>query len=233
MTDRSDDIEAVALLDEPIRRALYEWVVAQRDAVGREAAAAAVGVSRSLAAFHLDRLVRESLLTPEFRRLSGRTGPGAGRPAKLYRRGAREFAVSLPDRDYETAARLMAESLGSLEPDGSLHALRTSARRTGLAVGAVARDEAGPLPGQARLRKALLSTLEARGYEPHEVEAGEIRLGNCPFQALVADHRDVVCGMNVALAEGILTGLGGGALEARLDPKPGSCCVAFRTKRPT
>ena len=89
MPNRADDIEAVALLDEPARRALYDWVVAQGDAVTRDAAAAAVGVSRSLAAFHLDRLVREELLVPEYRRMSGRTGPGAGRPAKLYRRGPR------------------------------------------------------------------------------------------------------------------------------------------------
>jgi predicted ArsR family transcriptional regulator len=229
MTHRSDDIEAIALLEEPVRRALYEWVVAQRDAVGRDAAAAAVGVSRSLAAFHLDRLVREGLLTPEFRRLSGRTGPGAGRPSKLYRRGGRELAVSLPDRDYETAARLMAESLGTLESDGSLGRLRTSARRSGLAVGATARGEAGPRPGRARLRAALLSTLSARGYEPRELVGGEIRLANCPFHALVARHRDVVCGMNSALADGILAGLGDGALEADLDSQPGWCCVAFRT----
>lgn len=228
MTEPIDDIGALALLDEPVRRALYGWVVAQGDAVSRDAAATATGISRSLAAFHLDRLAGKGLLAAEFRRLSGRTGPGAGRPSKLYRRGPREIAISLPTRDYEAAARLMVESLEAPRQDDAPDALTTSARRSGLALGAEARRGAGPRPGRRRLREALLSTLGARGYEPHEVGAGEIRLGNCPFHSLVADHRDVVCGMNLALAEGILDGLGGGAMEARLDPQPGQCCVAFR-----
>lgn len=233
MQDRADDIEAVALLDEPARRALYDWVVGQVDAVSRDAAAAAVGISRSLAAFHLDRLVREDLLVAEYRRLSGRSGPGAGRPAKLYRRGSREVSVSLPDRHYEVAARLMAESIHMIGAGELPEELRVSARQAGMVVGSQARRQAGPRPGRHRLRKALLSTLTERGYEPHELETREIRLGNCPFHALVGDHRDVVCGMNLALAEGILTGLGGVEFESRLDPQPGQCCVAFRARKAT
>jgi predicted ArsR family transcriptional regulator len=228
MSHRAEDIEAVAVLEEPSRRALYEWVIAQRQAVSRDAAAAGAGVSRALAAFHLDRLVREELLVPEYRRLSGRTGPGAGRPAKLYRRGPREVAVSLPDRHYEVAARLMAESIEAIGHGELPEELRASARGTGHVVGAEARQQAGPRPGRDHLKQALVSTLAERGYEPHEVDAGEIRFGNCPFHALVEDHRDVVCGMNLALAEGILGGLQGQDFEAFLDPQPGQCCVAIR-----
>jgi predicted ArsR family transcriptional regulator len=228
MSHRAEDIEAVAVLEEPSRRALYEWVVAQRQPVSRDAAAAGVGVSRALAAFHLDRLVREELLVPEYRRLSGRTGPGAGRPAKLYRRGPREVAVSLPDRHYEVAARVMAESMQRIGQGELPEELRASAHGTGLAVGADARRQAGPRPVPGRLKEALIATLAERGYEPHEGGPGEIRLGNCPFHALVEDHRDVVCGMNLALAEGILGGLHGDDLEAFLDPQPGHCCVAIR-----
>ena len=96
------DIESQAAgigsLAEPIRRALYEYVVAQARPVGREEAAAAVDLPAHKANFHLDKLVDEGLLEAEFRRLSGKTGPGAGRPAKLYRRSAREWSVSLPPR---------------------------------------------------------------------------------------------------------------------------------------
>lgn len=230
MTTRTDDIEAVALLDEPVRRALYDWVVAQEDAVSRDAAASAVGVSRSLAAFHLDRLVREGLLVPEYRRLSGRTGPGAGRPAKLYRRGPREIDVSVPTRRYDVAARLMAESMAAIGQGAVPDELRESARRTGRAVGSEARLQAGRRPARRRLREALVAALRGRGYEPREAASGEIRLGNCPFHALVADHRDLVCGMNLALADGMLSGLGGDELQAYSDPQPGQCCVAIRTK---
>ncbi len=227
MPAHPDDIEAVALLDEPVRRALYEWIVGQGRAIGRDEAAAAIGISRALAAFHLDRLVDEELLVTEFRRLSGRTGPGAGRPAKLYRRGEREVTVSLPERRYELAARLFAEALQEMSDDGPPAELRASATRLGEALGTSARRRAGARPGRVRLRVALLDALEERGYEPRETPDGEIRLGNCPFHALVDDHRQLVCGMNLALSDGLLDGLGGDDFSARLDPQPGQCCVAI------
>src|SRR5690348_17436989 len=106
MRDREaegDPIEAVALLEEPKRRQLYDVVAASPSPVGRDEAAAAAGISRELAAFHLDRMAAAGLLATEYRRLGNRRGPGAGRPAKLYRRADREISVSLPARDYERA----------------------------------------------------------------------------------------------------------------------------------
>ena len=96
MTPATDDIDAIALLDEPVRRKLYDWVVRQGRPVGRDEAATETGVSRALTAFHLDRLANAGLLATEFRRLSGRTGPGAGRPSKLYMRSDRDISVSRP-----------------------------------------------------------------------------------------------------------------------------------------
>ncbi len=227
-----EDIRAVASLDEPVRRALYEWVVAARRPVSRDEAAAGVGATRALAAFHLDRLVREGLLDTEFRRLTGRTGPGAGRPSKLYRRAPRELSISLPERRYDVAARLFAEAMDSLpgddgRPEGSAPPpLADAARRLGREVGTEARRRAGARPGRPARRAALLAVLAERGYEP--LDAGdEVRLGNCPFHALIEDHRQLVCGMNLALAEGLVGGLEPGDLSARLDPRPGQCCVAF------
>lgn len=227
------NIEAVALLDEPVRRALYEWVVGAGRAVSRDEAAAGVGVSRALAAFHLDRLVKAVLLEPEYRRLSGRSGPGAGRPAKLYRRSEREVAVSLPDRRYQLAAGLLADSIERSGADIPPPGLRAAARELGQAAGKEARAEAGPRPSRSRLRERLIAALRERGYEPREEETGEIRLGNCPYHALVEDHRQLVCGMNLALAEGLIAGLGEDHITARLDPQPGWCCVALDAPRRT
>lgn len=227
MPNELTDIEAVALLDEPVRRALYEWVVGAGRAVSRDGAAAGVGVSRALAAFHLDRLVKAGLLEPEYRRLSGRTGPGAGRPAKLYRRGEREVAVSLPDRRYEVAARLFADSIESSAAEIPPPGLRAAAREVGQAAGTQAREAVGPRPSRRRLRAGLAATLRERGYDPRETEAGGLRLANCPFHTLVEDHRQLVCGMNLALAEGLIDGLGDDHVTARLDPQPGWCCVAI------
>ena len=226
MARTTDDIEAIALLDEPVRRALYDWVVAQRRPVGRDAAAAGVGASRALAAFHLDRLADGGLLATEYRRLSGRTGPGAGRPAKLYLRGPREVRVSLPDRRYDVAAGVMAEALEEMSDVQPPETLRSAAHRVGEALGREARAAAGPRPTKTRRRAALIEALAARGYEPHDVD-GDIRFGNCPFDALVERHRDLVCGMNLALAGGLLDGLGERRASARLDRQPGLCCVAI------
>lgn len=220
------DIQAVALLDEPVRRALYECVADAGRAVSRDEAAAAVDVSRALAAFHLDRLVGAGLLVAEYRRLSGRSGPGAGRPAKLYRLGPREFAVSLPERRYEFAAQLFAKTIEQLAGELPPAALRSAARDVGELVGSETRKRAGRRPSQRRLRKELIETLAERGYQPREA-SGEIRLGNCPFHALVGDHRQLVCGMNLELTAGLIVGLGDHDGEARLDPQPGQCCVAI------
>ena len=220
MPIETGDIEAVAVLDEPVRRRLYEWVVAQPDAVGRDEAAGNVGIARALAAFHLDRLVRAGLLVAEFRRLTGRTGPGAGRPAKLYRRAAGEVAASLPPRTYETAAHLLAETV---EQAGADLELQAAARRAGREAGRRLAEEApdrGP---------AIGPVLGARGYEPFRDGAG-LRLRNCPFASLAGEFPVVVCAMNLALVEGLLEGLGDQAGRAVMDPAPGRCCVAVHDR---
>jgi predicted ArsR family transcriptional regulator len=230
MPNTLPDIGAVALLDEPVRRALYEHVAVAGRAVSRDEAAAATGVSRALAAFHLDRLAEGGLLVAEYRRLSGRTGPGAGRPAKLYRRAPRDVTVSLPDRRYDVPALVFAETIEQMAGEVPPDTLRESARRVGEAAGSAARKRAGPRAGRKQRHTALVEALRERGYEPRETDDGEIRFANCPFHALVDEHRPLVCGMNLALTEGLVDGLGDD-VEARLDPEPGMCCVAIGPAR--
>lgn len=232
MPTNPNDIETVALLDEPARRALYDAVIGSSHPLSRDEAAAAAGFTRALAAFHLDKLVAAGLLDVEYRRLSGRTGPGAGRPSKLYRRGAREVGVSLPDRHYEVPAELLATAIEQLTGPTARDALQTAAHDLGAQIGSTTRRRKGTRASRQRLRAALEETLEARGYEPTETPSGEIRFRNCPFHALVDDHRDLVCNMNLALAEGILDGLGDDRFAARLDPQPGQCCVAISVATP-
>lgn len=216
--------DAIAVLSDPVRHALYDYVVAQPDAVGRDAAASAVGVGRPLAAFHLDRLVRAGLLEASYRRASGRTGPGAGRPAKVYQRSNREFNVSLPQREYLRAAQLLVEAVVGTASEGVKEALTSSARTLG---GSLARTSGQPRPSRPPLRDELLALLEAQGYQPFVDDEGEIRMRNCPFHALSSRQPELICGMNLGLVEGLIDGSGGGA-EATLDPRPGLCCVALR-----
>lgn len=222
-------IAGLAALEEPVRRALYFYVVNRHITVGRDEAARAVGVSRTLAGFHLDRLVEEGLLETSFRRLSGRSGPGAGRPAKLYRRSDRQLEVTLPERRYELAARILAEAIDESTSPDTRRALTKVARDIGKAIGVEARHRAGPRPGRKRLLAGAVTALASHGYEP-ECSAREIRLRNCPFHALANRHRELVCGMNLALMEGVIKGIGHLHTTPVLDPKPGMCCVALKLR---
>jgi predicted ArsR family transcriptional regulator len=223
--DVAAQISAIAALNEPIRRALYAYLIERPGPVGRDEAAEAVGITRELAAFHLDKLLEEGLLDVEYRRLSGRSGPGAGRPAKLYHPSRRQVQVSFPERRYELVARLMAEALeekGS-EPGAALEGV---ARRFGESLGTEARRRMGRRATQNRLLETACGVLRDHGFEPMMTEA-EIRLRNCPFDKVAKEHISLVCGMNLALAQGLVAGLGAAGVDVRLDPKPGACCVAF------
>jgi predicted ArsR family transcriptional regulator len=218
-------ISAISVLNEPLRRALYAYILSQTGAVGRDEAGKAVGITRELAAFHLDKLLEEGLVDVEYRRLSGRDGPGAGRPAKLYRASERQLEISLPGRRYELAARLLAEAFTQQGTDPA-EALDEVAHRFGEDLGAQARRRLGRRPSDTRLLHATSEVLRDQGFEPTEA-GGTVRLRNCPFQSIAKDHPELVCGMNLSLARGLLAGLGAGGLEARLEPQPGMCCVAF------
>ena len=225
--DGNSSVDAVAALAEPTRRSLYDLVAASVDPVGRDDAAAALGISRELAAFHLDRLVEVGLLDTEFRRRSGRTGPGAGRPAKFYRRADREVAVSFPARHYERAADVMATALRQIAGSAGIDALVRVARERGLRVGADARRTGGAGGRRRRSLRGLVDVLRRAGYEPDLGPDGTLCLRNCPYKALVAEHRDVTCGMNLAWAEGVVDGLGVDDVTAELAPDPARCCVVF------
>jgi predicted ArsR family transcriptional regulator len=228
--DFEERIAGVASLAEPQRRALYRFVVSRGEAVGKDEAAAALGVARSVAAFHLDRLVADGLLVTEFRRLTGRQGPGAGRPAKLYRRAEGEMSVSLPARQYDLAAGLLAAAVNDATHTGTpvAKALTRVARERGRALGERAREEAGKRPSRRALLDASLGVLDEQGYEPHQ-HGKEIVLANCPFHALVDEQRDLVCGMNRDLLCGMADAVGDDVLAARLAPAEGSCCVRLDT----
>jgi len=231
MTDALSDVDPIqvaAMLAEPTRRGLYDVVVARHEAIGRDEAAAAVGISRELAAFHLDRLVDAGLLRTEYRRLTGRTGPGAGRPAKLYRRAERDIEFSLPQRHYARAAELLATAIDRLGAATSLDAVGRIAHERGktLGVEAAERPETAA-PDRRGSFARLLDLLRGAGYEPEIVPAGDVCLRNCPYDALVKEHRDLTCGMNLAWAEGVVEGLGASDVAVELNPEPGRCCVIF------
>jgi predicted ArsR family transcriptional regulator len=216
MNDSLGPLSALSALDDPTRRRAYGYVSAQSRPVGRDEVATALGVGRTLAAYHLDRLAKAGLLSVAYARRSGRTGPGAGRPAKLYERSDRELAVSVPPRDYGLAAQLLAHAAAHDEQGGTGRALRAAAESLGGEIAAAATDP-----------HDLDRLLRERGYEPYVDDAGAIRLRNCPFHAVAQSHPEVVCDMNLALLRGLTEGLDA-EVEAVLEPGPGPCCVALK-----
>ncbi|MFE5241202.1 MULTISPECIES: helix-turn-helix transcriptional regulator [unclassified Streptomyces] len=206
-------LDTLGVLGDPVRRGLYRHVTGTPGETGRDAAAEAAGISRSLAAFHLDKLVDAGLLEVSFKRLSGRSGPGAGRPSKMYRRAEGEHTVSVPPRSYDSVSRLLAEVV---EQAGLDEALQTAARAAGESDGGA--PDGGTDPVEA---------LRARGYEPFRDDA-RLRLNNCPFHALADQFPALICGMNLARIQGLLAGLPDAqGWSAEMDPLPHGCCVAL------
>jgi len=174
------------------------------------------------------------LLSVSFARRTGRSGPGAGRPAKLYQRSVDEVSVSLPPRHYDLAGHLLAGAVAQAQQSGEppRQVLDQRARDFGRAM---AREQTGwrEQPEQRERSGpaetgALMSLLEVHGFEPR-LTGSDIVLNNCPFHALAQEHPELVCGMNLHLLEGVLEGLGQTGVRACLDPGPLRCCVRMET----
>jgi predicted ArsR family transcriptional regulator len=214
------DLDGVAALAEPLRRRLYDVVAGAEDAVSREQAAHHTGVPVHTAKFHLDRLVDEGLLEVEYRRLTGRTGPGSGRPAKLYRRADRELSVSVPARQYDLLSRILATAVADATASG---------RPVAEVAASVAHDEGSRFGAAhpARARSGLTSlagALETAGYEPRLVDR-RLELRNCPFHRVAQEQTALVCGLNLEYVGGVCAGLGCEGVETALEPAPDRCCV--------
>ena len=227
------DLASLSSLDDPVRRRLYAAVSIRSEPLGRDEAAAAAGIGRGLAAYHLDKLVEAGLLTATYQRPEGRSGPGAGRPAKLYSRSDREFAVTVPPREYELAARLLVRAVESDPTGRSRAALHAAAHQLGRELGSQAEPAQPSRPDTLVPALGELETvLAGHGYEPERCGHDVTRLRNCPFHQLARQHRDTVCAMNLALIEGMTAGMKASTLRAALDPQPGYCCVTISAGRP-
>jgi predicted ArsR family transcriptional regulator len=224
-------LDVVGALADDLRRQMYLFIREQGRPISRDEAAEAVGISRKLAAFHLDKLTEKGLLKAHYRRLSGRSGPGAGRPSKVYEPTELEVAVSIPSRSYDFVGSLLVSALAR-SPTSVRTAARTAAWEEGRSLGQEVRRarrlrSASPKRLMAIARDVLLE----RGYEPYPDEAGTLRLRNCPFHALAQQSKEIVCNLNHAFISGLLSGLDGNQLDAALEPRPGECCVRVQAVR--
>lgn len=222
---RQDDVSAVAVLEDRQRARLYAFVREAPGPVTREEAASAAGISRKLAAFHLDRLVDAGLLDASYER-SGDAAARVGRTPKRYSPADVEVAVTIPDRHYELVGEILLDAVTGAGQDESVNeAVGRVSRERGRQVGAQARVELKPgRIGPERGLSLVADLLVRHGFEPAATPDGLIQR-NCPFHRFAQRHPVVVCGMNRDFVDGILDGLGARRLRATLDPADGRCCV--------
>ena len=222
------DLTAVALLAEPTRQRLYLYLRERNEPVGREEAARHAGIKPRLAAFHLDRMADAGLLEVGYRRLSGRVGPGAGRPAKVYSVSPRSFSVDIPQTRYALAASMMATALSAGGPraDGT-KSLQDVASAVGESLGDEIRRQTR---AKGARQEAVQGKLKQLGYEPQVQESGEWTMRNCIFSELSDSHRELVCPMNAALVTGMLNGAHLSSLHVESGKTRPGCCVRVSSK---
>lgn len=222
-------IASLSILDDRLRAEIFFHVAGSGGSVTRDQAAKVLGITRRTAAFHLDKLAEAGLVDVSFKRVSGRTGPGAGRSSKLYRRSARRLNVSIPSRNYELMARLLASVLKHTQAESAPHHLEAQARAFGLSIGAAARKQVTRPSSRKRLLKALVEELTTLGFEPFDDGSRTLRLRNCPYHDMAREDADFVCSMNLNLMLGLAEGLDLSEVSPTRQPIDGMCCVAFRT----
>lgn len=209
---------------------MYEFIRAARRPVTRDEAAAAVGISRKLAAFHLDKLVDSGVLRARYAPAAGIRK--VGRTPKVYEPSGTDIRVSIPQRSHDILAAILVDAVLS-ERDGETAreaALRV-ARGRGQEIGAAERHRARPGRLGAERALTLASTLlEQRGFEPAREAPTCVRLRNCPFHPLASQAPEAVCGINHAFLGGMVDGLQAPSVEAVLDPRAGECCVELRAR---
>ena len=228
MRDFDRNVTGIGVLADAVRRQLYRFVCSQAEPVSREQAAEALGIARHQAKFHLDRLEAEGLLETDYVRLTGRSGPGAGRTAKRYRRGRAEFAVTLPTREYELPGRIMAEAItDSLDRGTPLSdALAKAAAAEGAAM---AKGASGRTSSADTALDRTAGLLREHGYEPR-LSGRTLILTNCPFHALARSNTELVCQINHGLIGGLAQALAGDLLEVSLQAAEKGCCVTLTAR---
>jgi predicted ArsR family transcriptional regulator len=169
------------------RRETLLFARAHQQPLTADEVAAAQGIHRNVARGRLERLAEAGLLIASFERRTGRTGPGAGRPAKTYRVAPELTAIEFPKRRYEQLIGLVVDALPERGRRERLHEI-------GIAFGREFAREMR-LRSAKTFRTALdrvCAALGALGYQAAIAEmSGEravITTATCPLRPLVRAH---------------------------------------------
>src|SRR5262245_35189033 len=221
----------VAVLVDDVRRALYDYVRRQDHPVTREEAAEASRISRGLAAFHLDKLVDAGLLRA-WEQAPQHVPRGRGRSPKVYQPSGAVVALSVPERRYELVAQILADAIAHAPDDAPTEVTRGADRR-GRQIGVILAEAQRQRHAGASVMPRACHALAKLGFEPGRVDTGQVRLHNCPFHSLAMAQPGLICGLNRAFVQGVLSGMGLDEVTAVLSPQRPACCVVLTLDRPT
>lgn len=227
MSPDPSSVAAVAVLGDDLRRRMYAFIRRAGRPITREEAAESVGISRKLAAFHLDKLVTAGLLRAGYADLSGLRR--VGRAPKVYEPSDVEVKVSIPPREHDLLAGILLDAvIGEAGHEGGARAAATAvAAERGRRLGEEQRAQVRGRLGAERALTCAQHVLERLGFEPVREAATSLRLGNCPFHPLAGRAPGLVCGINHAFLSGLLDGLHASTVRAVLAPAGGACCVVL------
>jgi predicted ArsR family transcriptional regulator len=224
-----DDARLDAVAAPELRRTLL-CVREQPRPVTADDVAVQERVHRNVARARLERLVAAGLLVTSFQRRSGRAGPGAGRPAKLYATAPELEAIEFPRRRLGDLVALLIAG----QP-------RRKLREAGRAFGRLLAAESGVGASRTSGVERLRETVGRLGFQVSVVETGPERVvlstPTCPLRPLVAAHPEAT-EVDAAMWAGLVEGAFGGvrAQDVRCETAGcfdgrGPCRVTLRVSK--
>ena len=192
-------------LGDATRRGIYVTVRESTEPVTASQISEMFDIHANVARHHLDRLVSDEYLQVTRKRPSGRTGPGAGRPAKHYEPTRKNVSVQFPARRYDLLAELLLRVIERIAPDNAAEVADEIGREYGRELAA----EIG-FPEDSGYDTAAIAVASALMGVGFEVEARpddhELVTRFCPFGESAKNHPAIVCQLDQGLVTGLLEG---------------------------
>jgi predicted ArsR family transcriptional regulator len=225
--------DLTAALGDPTRRAIFIAVRESPEPMTSAAIAELFTIHPNVARHHLDKLAADGYLQVSHRRPAGRTGPGAGRPAKCYETTEKAIDVHFPSRRPDLLVELLVRLVQRLAPDDIAAVAEDVGRQYGRELAA----EVGT-PEEDGYQEAVTAVAQAMsglGFGiSQDTSAATSRLltSHCPFGAAAAGHPDVVCSLDRGIVSGLFERLSD-RCEPVLHPHtdPVEACVTEVTVR--
>ena len=218
--------DIAASLGDPTRRGIDVSVRESAEPSTATQIAELFDIHPNVARHHLDRLASDGYLRVTRQRPPGKTGPGAGRPAKCYEATAKEIAIQFPPRRHELLSELLLRVVERVAPEDGPQI----AEEIGLEYGRELAAQVG-MPEEAGFESAVTAVARAMlgvGFEMQALpDDRRLLTSHCPFGSTAAAHPELVCKLDQGIVRGLMERLHPHGLPVVVTPHddPGQHCV--------